>query len=76
MVSHLGFMVHFGVEGMMIFDLYQCGGAQFVLGSCGVGGGRCMLREKINTAIYQRARKMWRQDGSPTGRLDDYIEHE
>ncbi len=67
-------MVQIGVEGMVVFDLHQCGRAQYVLGSRGVGGGWCMVRDKITTAIYRRARKMWRQDGSPTGRLDDYIE--
>ena len=33
-----------------------------------------MRRDKIATAIQQRARKMWRQDGSPAGKLDDYLE--
>jgi len=35
-----------------------------------------MAKRKISSAILiqRRARKMWRQDGSPVGRLDEYIE--
>ena len=74
LVARLGFMVQVGIDRLVAFDLHQCDRAQFVLSSRGVGGGRCMPKDKTATAIQQRARKMWRQDGSPTGRLDDYIE--